>query len=595
VDQLVALEMMQMIKRHMRIRPPARRSDSLAGPTFPAQGGCGRPDVWTCHAILPACIAMVVAAGPVTARDNPALLAAEHSYAALLDAYGARETIDTGLTAGVEGKGRDFWVARFDTNKHVLEGWLVQLGSMRLTREESAVLSSLRAGLADYGGSSTSAAEGRCADLSLPNQSDKVLRLSLLACFREIGNHISFAGREMTRVSVLQLLQTLEPEAKREQLFLALRPLWQVINGDDQPSSPYRRRIASAAVDARRHGSAVDAAARSLGWTTPELESALIEVLHAWRSVAVSEQLEPWDYRYYYAAASRALSSQLTRGSLQTTMSRFYQDLGVDLRAMQVTYDFEPRIGKTPFAYTDFIHIGQWVNDTWRPTRVRVSETVEDAGLDILGEMIHETGHVVHYMAVRARPAYFVPDNFLAEAFANIPAWSLHEPAWQQKYLGRAVCRRDGLRERYALAMLDIAWTVFEMRMLRDPEASPNQVWTELTSQYLGITPHPELAWWAQRTQLVDTPGYMANYGAGAILTADLRARVEQSVGQFDTGNRQWYSWVSQHLLRQGSQLKNEELFEREFGRKPSAAALIADIQSIAARDPTCESGKTDR
>ena len=49
----------------------------------------------------------------------------------------------------------------------------------------------------------------------------------------------------------------------------------------------------------------------------------------------------------------------------------------------------------------------------------------------------------------------------------------------------------------------------------RSREADPNAVWTDITSRYLHVIPHPELAWWAVRVQLVDKPGYMVNYGLG--------------------------------------------------------------------------------
>src|SRR4029077_4539191 len=81
------------------------------------------------------------------------------------------------------------------------------------------------------------------------------------------------------------------------------------------------------------------------------------------------------------------------------------------------------------------------------------------------------------------------------------------------------------LRARYAAVMLDVAWALFECRMLREPASDPNAVWTDITSGYLHIRPHPELAWWAVRVQLVDKPGYMVNYGLGALITADILAR----------------------------------------------------------------------
>ena len=34
----------------------------------------------------------------------------------------------------------------------------------------------------------------------------------------------------------------------------------------------------------------------------------------------------------------------------------------------------------------------------------------------------------------------------------------------------------------------------------------------------LGIEPHPEWSWWAIRGQLIDLPGYLANYALSAIV-----------------------------------------------------------------------------
>ena len=49
----------------------------------------------------------------------------------------------------------------------------------------------------------------------------------------------------------------------------------------------------------------------------------------------------------------------------------------------------------------------------------------------------------------------------------------------------------------------------------------PNAVWAGLTSRYLNIVPHPELAWWALRAQLVKAHQRMVT---GALLFAGLFA-----------------------------------------------------------------------
>jgi Zn-dependent M32 family carboxypeptidase len=126
--------------------------------------------------------------------------------------------------------------------------------------------------------------------------------------------------------------------------------------------------------------------------------------------------------------------------------------------------------------------------------------------------------------------------------------------------------------------MLDVAWALFECRMLRSPEADPNAVWTEITSRYLRIVPHPELAWWGVRVQLVDSPGYMVNYGLGAVLTADLRDRVRTQLGPFESGRTDWFRWLSAGLLQYGESLDTAELLRRFLGRAVTPDALLTQL-----------------
>ena len=88
--------------------------------------------------------------------------------------------------------------------------------------------------------------------------------------------------------------------------------------------------------------------------------------------------------------------------------------------------------------------------------------------------------------------------------------------------------------------------------MHRDPAADPSRVWADIAERYLRIRPHPELAWWAVRGQLVSAPGYMLSYAVGAIVAADLRARVKALHGPFSEGDPGWYAWISSRLYRFG-------------------------------------------
>ncbi len=150
---------------------------------------------------------------------------------------------------------------------------------------------------------------------------------------------------------------------------------------------------------------------------------------------------------------------------------------------------------------------------------------------------MHETGHAIHIAAIRTRPAFldWPDDDAFTEGIADIAALEVDEPAWQKKWLGDAAPLADDMRSRYAAIMMDVCWSLFEIRMHEKPGSDPNAVWTQLTSQYLRITPHAELSWWARRGQLVDVPGYMSNYAIGAIVIADIRARVIELHGDFAT------------------------------------------------------------
>jgi Zn-dependent M32 family carboxypeptidase len=88
------------------------------------------------------------------------------------------------------------------------------------------------------------------------------------------------------------------------------------------------------------------------------------------------------------------------------------------------------------------------------------------------------------------------------------------------------------------------------------------------------------------RVQLVRWPGYMINYGLGAVLTADLRRHIGEAIGPFDVGNPCWYAWTSANLLRFGSSIETAQLLQRFLGRPVSPAAILAQLERVASVDP---------
>lgn len=380
-------------------------------------------------------------------------------------------------------------------------------------------------------------------------------------------------GKTFNRMTVLGLLASEPDAARRRQLFLALAPVWASVAGPPSGPSPYRQLVErrNAAWAKQPEGSPFDRKAREWGLTPQELESWLTRVLEAWRAHAAPKiPVEPWDWYFAAGAADRALASRLPRERMVAIAKRSYRDLGADPDRLGVALDLKPRRGKDPVAFTDFVRHGRYEGGSWRGGRFRVSASYETGGLGNLYELMHELGHAAHIAAIRQRPAFndWPDSDVLTEALADLLGVTAYDVAWERGYVGAEATPADAMRARLAGSVLDVAWALFEMRAHRDPAADPNAIWAEITSTYLGIVPHPELAWWAMRGQLVNAPGYMTNYALGAILTEALRSRVLELQGPdaFTRPAPALYAVLSERLYRFGLERSSRLVVETFLG-----------------------------
>lgn len=529
--------------------------------------------------------ALAPLAAAQAAPDEP-IAAAEVAFLDYLDALGAAGYIESGGAASFGGKDLPAWRALLESRRAPLDLALERAAGAKLPAADRDALAAMRRTLSEMTADDTTAGarDPACADAQRRDLDYAGLRAALVSCYVEHGNRLAYAGGTIDRGTALQLLHVTEGATERRAIFDAFVPLWTALNGRNEPDSPYRRMIALAAADAHAHGSQVDAAAQAIGVTTAEVERWLVQVLAAWRDANPSTPIEPWDFRYVNGAANRALQARIPATALLPVNQQFYAELGARLDELGVVFDLEPRPDKSPLAYTDFITRGRAVNGTWQRPLPRVLGTYPEGGLFSLNELVHENGHAVHVAAIRTRPAYMDwPDTLFTEAFADVPAWSVHEPSWQQRYLGTAVAEAVSMRALFANVMLDVAWSLFELRMLREPATDPNALWTAITHEYLRIVPHPEVPWWAMRVQLAGNPGYMVNYGLGAVLTAEIRDATHRAIGGFDTGNARWYAWLSEQLLQYGSSRDTRQLLQHLLGRPVAPGALLQQVRRCKA------------
>jgi hypothetical protein len=406
-------------------------------------------------------------------------------------------------------------------------------------------------------------------------------------CFTRAAYALSFDGQPIDRLTIFGRLPLVDDPARREQLWRALAPVWVAINGDNGPQSPFRTLVDRHARRAKEAGQQLGEAVRSIGVEPAQMEEWLVSVLEQWREIRPDTPLEPWDFAYQAGLASRELGPGIELESLRAINDRFYTELGADPVALDVHYDLDARASKDPVAFTTFGRRPQLDGERVIPGEPWVFASYSIGGLDNLLELLHETGHAVHIAAIRTRPAFadWPDSDIFTEALAELAALEIYSPEWQRRYLGRAVPTETGIAAKYAGIVMDIAWALFELRLHRDPQRDPNELWTEITGTYLRIEAHPELAWWAVRGQLVDAPGYMMNYAAGAILAADLRARLRELHGSVAEGDPGWYGRVAQGLYRYGLEKPSKQVIEEFLGRPLSPQALLDDMARAPARE----------
>jgi hypothetical protein len=556
-----------------------------------------RPAVLLLATLACASPARSPAPAPATRSARPA--DAESTYTATRD---LRDRMDVALAGGrheiAGGTPIAALLPRYDSLRGRLASHLSAVDSSALGAEDARALDIMRRTLSrDLGplvlpgatpatsGESSRAPEPRppCGydpdSIARATHGLDSLRARIYACYGWAQSHVAAGDDTLDRLTILGALGHTDDAPRRRQLFLRLEPVWRSVNGDGGTASPYRRLIALE-VEIRGAGESPTATqARASGVPPDSLEPWLLAILETWRDATPDSVVEPWDWYYLVGRTSRALSSRIPRERLAGLNAAVWRALGADVDALRVHYDLDPRDGKDPVAFTTFggrAPIEPWVFATYRA-----------GGLDNLNELLHETGHAVHLAAIRTRPAFrdWPDSDPFTEAVADVVALDVYEPAWQQRWLGDSVPLAAGLQGRYGSIVLDVAWAMFELRMLREPDADPNVVWAGLTRDYLHIRPHPELSWWAMRGQLVDAPGYMVNYAAGAILIAAIRARIRAAHGPFTEGDASWYGWIAPRLYRFGLERPTREVLEAFLGGPVSPAALLADMRRMRQAD----------
>lgn len=497
--------------------------------------------------------------------------------------------------------GLETLVAQLVTARTALGDHLARLAPEALGREDKAALANILASLPDLDAwaaplDGLAFEDGPPGDGSGPGAggapretpATAALRRSTFDAWGAAMADLSVDGERFDRLTVTARLGREEDEDRRRRLFLSMSPAWTVLDGPGgpgDPDGPYRRLLRASAERWRHRGSPIAANAAALGMDPDVVEPTMRAMLAAFRRVAMPSGLvEPWDYRYLVGGLSRRLDDAVPATRLRPINDAHLASIGADPVALRIHYDILPRPERPviPTAFTVALDIAHRTPDGWRSATPWVFATYAEGGLGNLEELLHESGHALHYAALRARPAHFAwpaEQTAFVEAVADVVGWTTHEPAFLAEHLGVSVSARESVVARYGGVMLDACWTLFELELHRHPDRAPCDAWAEVMERDLGVVGHPEWSWWAQRGQLIDGPGYLANYALGAVMVAAVRARIREVRGDWATGDPGWYAFVSDRLLRFAGARAPRDILGDFLGGPLTTSAVLADIE----------------
>src|SRR6476469_2413922 len=232
---------------------------------------------------------------PPAQVQSPAALAVAESLDA--DLRDTRDRIDVRLAADPDAAARiASQITRYNFQRAAVASRLGAVDSASLSSQDARALGVMRRTLArDLDSLSPAADSGSAARAKAPacgydptailqqrNGLDSLQTL-IYTCYAWSQSHIVLGRDTLDRLTVLGSLARTEDAKRRRELFLALDPVWQTMNRDNTPGSPYRQLIAAEVRS--RHGQESPAAgqARASGVSPDSLEHWLHAILQTWR------------------------------------------------------------------------------------------------------------------------------------------------------------------------------------------------------------------------------------------------------------------------------------------------------------------------
>lgn len=286
------------------------------------------------------------------------------------------------------------------------------------------------------------------------------------------------------------------------------------------------------------------------------------------------DELRPWHFDLDVDGLAKEIDMYFPEGKQMEMLKRSYTDMGFDLKGLGITYDVDPRPGKSQHCFSMGISM---------PDDVRVLANKE-ATYDYQQVLHHESGHAVYYAGMDpALPFYDrgAPTNTMNESVPMLMEQVCSTAQWLEEYAGvptelAARVEADNLWGEESFIRKVLAVSTFERRMYENPDQDLATLWWELKERFEGM-PRPDdtsVNAWAATPHFIDYPAYYHDYLMASMAAAQLRSAIETENGSV-LGNPGTAEFLREKVFAPGQSTGENEIMEGATGEDVNTQAYF--------------------
>jgi len=304
-----------------------------------------------------------------------------------------------------------------------------------------------------------------------------------------------------------------------------------------------------------------------------------------------AEDMRPWHYAdpFFQSPPNTEkvdIDVYFEGKGLEDITNRFFDSLGLDIKAIMANSDLYEKPGKCQHAFCT--HIGRDTGD------IRVLCNLRP-NAQWMKTLLHEFGHAAYDMELDPELPFFLKGaahTMTTESIAELMGRFSDNGVWLAKWAG--VRPEDaGQIEKAAHAMhraymlIFTQWVLvmssFERAMYADPSQDLNTLWWDLVEKFQQVRrpDNRHAPDWAAKIHLATVPGYYHNYLLGEMTAAQilhtLRTRVVSSEEELVTSPKVG-AWLTENIFRHGSRYSWNDLLTRATGEPLNAKYFVEDL-----------------